>query len=78
MAFAAQTPARLADRKHDRGNVQEAQEIHGPDGGTLRFEIDPWKKHCLLNGLDDIALTLEKAPKIDMFESRLGADRPWA
>jgi 3-isopropylmalate/(R)-2-methylmalate dehydratase small subunit len=56
----------------------EAQEIHGPDGGTLRFEIDPWKKHCLLNGLDDIALTLEKAPKIDMFESRLGADRPWA
>jgi 3-isopropylmalate/(R)-2-methylmalate dehydratase small subunit len=56
----------------------EAQEIHGPDGGTLHFDIDPWKKHCLLNGLDDIALTLEKAPKIDSFEGRLGAERPWA
>ena len=56
----------------------ETQEIHGPDGGTIRFEIDPWKKHCMLNGLDDIALTMEKAPKIDNFEGRLSAERPWA
>ena len=56
----------------------ETQEIHGPDGGTIRFEIDPWKKHCMLNGLDDIALTMEKAPKIDSFEGRLSAERPWA
>ncbi len=56
----------------------EAQEIHGPDGGVVRFDIDPFRKHCLLNGLDDIALTLDKAPKIDRFEGRLSKDRPWA
>ena len=54
----------------------EAQEIHGPDGGVVKFEIDPFRKHCLLNGLDDIALTLEKAPKIDTYEAALSA-RPW-
>ncbi len=47
----------------------ESQEITGPDGGTLRFEIDPHRKHCLLNGLDDIGLTLEKAPAIDDYEA---------
>jgi len=56
----------------------EAQEIRGPDGGVIRFEIDPFKKHCLLNGLDDIGLTMEKAPAIAAFEDRLGAERPWA
>jgi 3-isopropylmalate/(R)-2-methylmalate dehydratase small subunit len=55
----------------------ERQEITGPDGGTIRFEVDPWRKHCLLNGLDDIALTLEKAPAIDTFEARMGTERPW-
>ncbi|MGN6550146.1 MAG: 3-isopropylmalate dehydratase small subunit [Pararhizobium sp.] len=56
----------------------EKQEIHGPDGGVVRFEIDAFRKHCLLNGLDDIGLTLEKAPKIDGYESRLAESRPWA
>jgi 3-isopropylmalate/(R)-2-methylmalate dehydratase small subunit len=55
----------------------EAQEIRGPDGGLVRFEVDQFKKHCLLNGLDDIGLTLEKAPQIDSYESRLGQERPW-
>ena len=38
----------------------DKQEIRGPDGGTVKFEIDPFRKHCLLNGLDDIGLTMEK------------------
>jgi len=56
----------------------EAQEIHGPDGGVVRFEIDAFKKHCLLNGLDDIGLTLEKASRIDGYEAKLSESRPWA
>jgi 3-isopropylmalate/(R)-2-methylmalate dehydratase small subunit len=56
----------------------ETQEIHGPDGGTVHFEVDPFKKHCLLNGLDDIGLTMEKAGHIDAHERRLAEARPWA
>lgn len=56
----------------------EAQEIHGPDGGTITFEIDAFKKHCLLNGLDDIGLTLAKASEIDAYESKLAEERSWA
>ncbi len=48
----------------------EKQEITGPDGGTIHFEVDAFRKHCLMNGLDDIGLTLEKADKIDAYESR--------
>jgi 3-isopropylmalate/(R)-2-methylmalate dehydratase small subunit len=55
----------------------EKQEITGPDGGRLRFEIDPFRKHCLLNGLDDIGLTLEKAAEIDGYEARQRAQQPW-
>ena len=55
----------------------ERQEIAGPDGGRIRFDIDPFRKHCLLNGLDDIGLTLEKAPDIDAFEARDRRARPW-
>jgi 3-isopropylmalate/(R)-2-methylmalate dehydratase small subunit len=55
----------------------EAQEIRGPDGGVIRFDIDPHRKHCLLNGLDDIGLTLEKAAAIDSFEGTMSAERPW-
>jgi 3-isopropylmalate/(R)-2-methylmalate dehydratase small subunit len=55
----------------------EAQEIRGPDGGVLKFDIDPFRKHCLLNGLDDIGLTLEKSEAIDGFEARQSAARPW-
>ncbi len=55
----------------------ENQEIRGPDGGTIKFEIDQFRKHCLLNGLDDIGLTLEKVTAIDAYEKKI-ADRPWA
>src|SRR5499426_2768289 len=55
----------------------EKQEIRGPDGGKVKFEIDPHRKHCLLNGLDDIGLTMEKAPKIAKFEESAKAARPW-
>jgi 3-isopropylmalate/(R)-2-methylmalate dehydratase small subunit len=55
----------------------EACEIRGPDGGTIKFDLDPFRRHCLLNGLDDIGLTLEKAPAIAAFEDKL-AQRPWA
>ncbi len=55
----------------------EKQEITGPDGGCVTFEIDPFRKHCLLNGLDDIGLTLEKASAIKGFEARMATERPW-
>jgi len=55
----------------------EKQEITGPDGGSISFEVDPFRKHCLLNGLDDIALTLEKAEKIDAFEGKNKQLTPW-
>ncbi|MFT6669167.1 MAG: 3-isopropylmalate/(R)-2-methylmalate dehydratase small subunit [Afipia broomeae] len=55
----------------------EKQEIRGPDGGTIKFEIDPFRKHCMLNGLDDIGLTMEKGKSIDMFEAKEKAERPW-
>jgi 3-isopropylmalate/(R)-2-methylmalate dehydratase small subunit len=55
----------------------ERQEITGPDGGRLRFEIDPFRKHCLLNGLDDIGLTLRKGAEIDSYEARQRAAQPW-
>lgn len=55
----------------------ENQTIKGPDGGTITFEIDPFRKHCLLNGLDDIGLTMEKADKIKSYEDKL-AQREWA
>jgi 3-isopropylmalate/(R)-2-methylmalate dehydratase small subunit len=53
------------------------QTIKGPDGGEVRFEIDPFRKHCLLNGLDDIGLTMEKSTKIDAYEEKLKG-RAWA
>ncbi len=55
----------------------EAQEIRGPDGGVVHFDIDPFRKHCLLNGLDDIGLTLEKSASIETFEKARAEDRPW-
>ncbi|HIJ61563.1 MAG TPA: 3-isopropylmalate dehydratase small subunit [Rhodospirillaceae bacterium] len=55
----------------------DKQEITGPDGGCIRFDIDPFRKHCLLNGLDDIGLTLQKQPKIEDFESRRKLEQPW-
>ncbi|MBW8617551.1 MAG: 3-isopropylmalate dehydratase small subunit [Hyphomicrobiales bacterium] len=55
-----------------------AQEIRGPDGGVVKFEIDPFRKHCLINGLDDIGLTMEKANAIADFEKQNANARPWA
>jgi 3-isopropylmalate/(R)-2-methylmalate dehydratase small subunit len=55
----------------------ESQTIKGPDGGTIKFEIDAFRKHCLINGLDDIGLTMQKAASIDSFEAKVGAARPW-
>jgi 3-isopropylmalate/(R)-2-methylmalate dehydratase small subunit len=55
----------------------EKQEIRGPDGGVIKFEIDAFRKHCLLNGLDDIGLTMVKKDKIDTFESKVAEARPW-
>ncbi|MEE9140732.1 MAG: 3-isopropylmalate dehydratase small subunit [Alphaproteobacteria bacterium] len=60
----------------------ERQEIAAPEGApapfeAIRFEIDPFRKHCLLNGLDDIALTLEKAEAIDDFEEKQRLAQPW-
>jgi 3-isopropylmalate/(R)-2-methylmalate dehydratase small subunit len=55
----------------------ESQTITGPDGGELHFEIDPFRRHCLLNGLDDIGLTLEKQAAIDSFEDSQRISQPW-
>jgi 3-isopropylmalate/(R)-2-methylmalate dehydratase small subunit len=55
-----------------------SQEIRGPDGGIIHFDIDPFLKRCLMEGLDDIGLTLEKAHHIDAFEKGSGVRRPWA
>jgi 3-isopropylmalate/(R)-2-methylmalate dehydratase small subunit len=55
----------------------EKQEIRGPDGGIVKFEIDAFRKHCMLNGLDDIGLTMQKGDKIGAFEAQTSAVRPW-
>jgi len=56
----------------------EAKEIRGPDGGVVNFDLDDFKRHCLLNGLDDIGLTMEKAGEIASFEKKNAELRPWA
>ena len=55
----------------------EAQTIKGPDGGTISFDIDPARKHKMLNGLDDIGLTMERGSQISGFENTVAATRPW-
>ena len=55
----------------------EAQTVTSPEGTVYAFEIDSFKKHCLLEGLDDIGLTLAKSAAIDSFEARAAAERPW-
>jgi 3-isopropylmalate/(R)-2-methylmalate dehydratase small subunit len=54
----------------------ESQTIQGPDGGTITFEVDAFRKKCLLEGLDDIGLTLQKGDAIDAYETDL-AEQPW-
>ena len=55
----------------------EAQVIRRPNGVEVSFEIDPFRKQCLLEGLDDIGLTMEKGESIDSFEAARSADKPW-
>lgn len=55
----------------------ENQVIAGPDGGEIGFEVDAFKKHCLLNGLDDIGLTLQKVDAIGAFEASYATQAPW-
>jgi 3-isopropylmalate/(R)-2-methylmalate dehydratase small subunit len=55
----------------------EAQAVTRPDGKVLRFEIDAFRKHCLLNGLDDIGLTLQDSDAIKAFEGKHRAGQPW-
>ncbi len=55
----------------------ESQTVTTSDGQSFPFEVDAFRKHCLLNGLDDIGLTMEQAPKIDTFEAAMAQSRPW-
>ena len=55
----------------------EAQTVTTSDGESFAFDVDPFKKHCLLEGLDDIGLSMEKAPAIDAFEAKASQARPW-
>jgi 3-isopropylmalate/(R)-2-methylmalate dehydratase small subunit len=67
---AAQEGYRLAVDLHD-------QTVTSPSGETFKFDIDPFRKHCIMNGLDDIGLTLEHAEKIRAFEAKHKAAQPW-
>jgi len=76
------TLAKLMDDAERGQNAQitidlEAQTISGPDGGTVTFEIDPFRKKCLLEGLDDIGLTQQKSAKISDFEAKQKTSQPW-
>ena len=55
----------------------EAQEITRPNGAVLGFTIDEFRRDCLLNGLDDIGLTMQKVDRIDAFEARQREQQPW-
>jgi 3-isopropylmalate/(R)-2-methylmalate dehydratase small subunit len=79
----AEAVAHLMDEAQKGANARltvdlEAQTVTAPDGTVYGFELDPFKKHCLLNGLDDIGLTLEKTDAIDAFEARASTRFPWA
>ncbi len=73
---------KLRGQLHDRPGAEiaidlEAQTVTGPDGATYRFEIEPFDKHRMLKGLDDISLTLEYAAEIDAFEERRRREADW-
>ena len=83
IALPQETVDKLMEDAEKGGNAHlsvdlEKQQIVRPDGEAIDFEIDPFKKHCLLNGLDDIALTLQKDAKIGDFENARKAAQPWA
>ena len=54
-----------------------SQEIRRPNGSIIKFEIDPFRKKCLLEGLDDIGLTMQKSKQIETFEINMSSERPW-
>lgn len=73
--------ALMADAK-DRENPEleidlPSQEIRRPNGSIIKFEIDPFRKKCLLEGLDDIGLTMQKSDEIATFETNMSYQRPW-
>ena len=77
-----ETLAKLMDDAERGANATltvdlEAQTISGPDGGVVSFDIDPFRKHCLLEGLDDIGLTQQKSAKIDSYEEKQKTNQPW-
>lgn len=78
---ADQKEALMADAKDVENPELEidlpSQEIRRPNGSIIKFEIDPFRKKCLLEGLDDIAITLEKSKKIEDFELKMESERPW-
>ena len=55
----------------------EAQTVTSSDGRSFSFEVDPFRKHCMMNGLDDIGLSLEKVASIDAYEKKTSTLRPW-
>ena len=55
----------------------QRQRVCLPDGEEIEFDVDSFRKHCLLNGLDDIGLTMEKAPAIQTYETQMAQARPW-
>ncbi|MEM1278031.1 MAG: 3-isopropylmalate dehydratase small subunit [Pseudomonadota bacterium] len=55
----------------------ENQKITGPDGGEISFDVDPFRKHCLMNGLDDIGLSMQKEAEISSFEDKHRTTQPW-
>ena len=78
---ADQREALLADAK-DKENPEleidlPSQEIRRPNGVVIKFEIDPFRIKCLLEGLDDIGLTMQKSNEIVNFESKMSSERPW-
>ena len=73
--------ALLADSK-DKENPEleidlPSQEIRRPNGAVIKFEIDPFRKKCLLEGLDDIGITMQKSSDIKKFETKMSTERPW-
>jgi 3-isopropylmalate/(R)-2-methylmalate dehydratase small subunit len=70
--------ADAADAENPELSIDLAnQTISRPNGATINFDVEPFRKQCLLDGLDDIGLTLEKGSDIDSFEASRDADRPW-
>ena len=83
IALPQETVDKLMEDAEKGGNARlsvdlEKQQIVRPDGEVIDFDIDPFKKHCLLNGLDDIALTLQKDDRIGAFEAARKTAQPWA